>query len=155
MLLATSARCNNAVGLFGLSVFVIVNSNTAASSICGIGGFAMLHRTANRTAQFCLPDFRAQWYIASFGKIRIADLPKERMRVHTLVRIDTRTIADDQSEIRAFIPVRNEVLRLPQTLGYYRKLGVARFFVVDNGSTDGSKEFLLAQPDCYVFVTHN
>src|SRR5215470_7622933 len=36
---------------------VIVNSNTAASSICGIGGFAMLHRTANRTAQFCLPIF--------------------------------------------------------------------------------------------------
>jgi hypothetical protein len=47
------------------------------------------------------------------------------MRVHTLDRIDTRTIADDQSEIRAFIPVRNEVLRLPKTLAYYRKLGVA------------------------------
>jgi glycosyltransferase involved in cell wall biosynthesis len=85
----------------------------------------------------------------------MADLPKERMRVHTLVRVDTRTMADDQSEIRVFIPLRNEVLRLPQTLAYYRKLGVARFFVVDNGSTDGSKEFLLAQPDCHVFVTHN
>ena len=57
MLLATSARCNNAVGLFGLSVFVIVNSNTAASSICGIGGFAMLHRTANRLHNSVCPIF--------------------------------------------------------------------------------------------------
>ena len=53
------------------------------------------------------------------------------------------------------MPVRNEMLRLPSTLEHYRKIGVTRFFVVDNGSTDGSKEFLLDQPDCHVFVTHN
>jgi glycosyltransferase involved in cell wall biosynthesis len=49
--------------------------------------------------------------------------------------------------------VRDEMLRLPRTLEHYRKLGVARFFVTDNGSTDGTKEFLLAQPDCHIFVT--
>jgi glycosyltransferase involved in cell wall biosynthesis len=82
-------------------------------------------------------------------------LQRNCTQVHTLVRIDHRTISDNQAEIRAFMTVRDEILRLPCTLGHYRRIGVARFLVVDNGSTDGSKEFLLAQPDCHVFVTHN
>jgi glycosyltransferase involved in cell wall biosynthesis len=77
------------------------------------------------------------------------------MRAHTLTRIDTRTISDCQGEIRAFMTVRNEILRLPQTLAHYRKLGVGRFFVIDNGSTDGTKELLTARPDCHVFLTRN
>jgi glycosyltransferase involved in cell wall biosynthesis len=77
------------------------------------------------------------------------------MRVHTLARIDRRTISDGASEVRAFMTVRNEILRLPQTLAHYRKLGVSRFFVIDNGSTDGTTELLTAQPDCHVFVTQN
>jgi len=77
------------------------------------------------------------------------------MRVHTLVRIDTHRISNDESEIRAFMTVRDEILRLPRTFEHHRKIGVTRFFVIDNGSIDGSKEFLLAQPDCHLFVTHN
>jgi glycosyltransferase involved in cell wall biosynthesis len=77
------------------------------------------------------------------------------MRVHTLVRLDQRRMPNDQSEIRGFMTVRDEMLRLPHTLDHYRGIGVARFVVVDNGSIDGSREFLLAQPDCHVFVTHN
>src|SRR5215469_18143667 len=77
------------------------------------------------------------------------------MRVHTLLRIDSHRIRRDQSEIRLFMTARNEILRLPHTIEHYRKIGVARFFVIDNGSTDGSKEFLLSQPDCHVFVTQN
>src|SRR5437868_603537 len=71
----------------------------------------------------------------------------------TFVRIDDRPVNDNRTEIRAFMTVRNEMLRLPQNLEHHRRLGVARFFVIDNGSTDGSKEFLLAQPDCHVFLT--
>jgi glycosyltransferase involved in cell wall biosynthesis len=51
--------------------------------------------------------------------------------------------------------VRDEMLRLRQNLAHHRSIGVRRFFVVDNGSTDGSGEFLLAQPDCHVFLTRN
>jgi hypothetical protein len=82
-------------------------------------------------------------------------LQQNRMRVHTLVRIDSRTISDCSGEIRAVITVRNEILRLSQTLDHYRKIGVSRFFVIDNGSTDGTRELLTAQPDCHVFLTHN
>lgn len=38
-------------------------------------------------------------------------------------------------------------------MDYYRKLGVTKFFFTDNNSDDGSFEYLLAQPDCYVFWT--
>jgi glycosyltransferase involved in cell wall biosynthesis len=79
----------------------------------------------------------------------------DKMGVHTLVRIDSRPIGDHRDEIRAFMTLRDEMLRLPQTLDHHRKLGVLRFFAIDNGSTDGTKEFLLAQPDCHVFITHN
>lgn len=57
------------------------------------------------------------------------------------------------NDIPLFSVQRNEMLRLPCFLEYYRKLGVTKFFFADNNSTDGSFEYLLAQPDCYVFWT--
>jgi tetratricopeptide (TPR) repeat protein len=57
---------------------------------------------------------------------------------------DSMLVADD---ILCCVTVRNEVPRLPFFLDYYRALGVNRFLVVDNSSTDGSREYLLAQPD--------
>lgn len=70
-----------------------------------------------------------------------------------LKRRDSRPITDDKREIRLFITLRDEMARLPYFFEYYRKLGVNRFFVVDNGSVDGSSEFLMQQPDCHVFWT--
>ena len=55
--------------------------------------------------------------------------------------------------IRAFAKCRNECLRLPAFLRHYRALGVDRFFIVDNGSTDGSAEYLADQSDVHVFRT--
>lgn len=45
----------------------------------------------------------------------------------------------------------NEMLRLPDFLRHHRELGIAKFFFVDNGSTDGSYEYLLDQEDVCVF----
>jgi glycosyltransferase involved in cell wall biosynthesis len=49
--------------------------------------------------------------------------------------------------------IKNEALRAPYYVSYYRKLGFDAFIFIDNGSTDGTHEFLLAQPDCHVFET--
>ena len=46
-----------------------------------------------------------------------------------------------------FSTVRNEAVRLPYFLDYYRKLGIVHFLVVDNGSTDRTQDYLSAQPD--------
>jgi glycosyltransferase involved in cell wall biosynthesis len=47
--------------------------------------------------------------------------------------------------------VRNEMLRLPYWLSYYRSIGFNQFILVDNGSDDGTREFLLEQPDTFLF----
>ncbi len=48
--------------------------------------------------------------------------------------------------------VRDEMTHLPHFLAHHRALGVSRFAFVDNRSVDGTRDFLLAQPDCDVYA---
>ncbi len=68
-------------------------------------------------------------------------------------RLDRRPIPEGADEIRLFAVMRDEQLRLASWLQHYRTLGVHRFFVVDNGSRDGTLEQLLEQPDVHLFRT--
>lgn len=43
--------------------------------------------------------------------------------------------------------VRNENERLPDFFRHYREAGIEKFVFLDNGSTDGTAEFLAEQPD--------
>ncbi len=60
-------------------------------------------------------------------------------------------VAIEDGDILCCLALRNERPRLPYFFEYYRKLGVDRFFVIDNGSTDGSLAWLLEQPDACVW----
>jgi hypothetical protein len=62
-----------------------------------------------------------------------------------IVRDGTSQIGAD--DILAATVLRNEIERLPYFLEHHRALGVRHFLMVDNASTDGSAEFLRAQPD--------
>jgi glycosyltransferase involved in cell wall biosynthesis len=68
-------------------------------------------------------------------------------------KLDNRPIPEDVKEIRAFMCIRNEILRLPWALEYHRGIGVDRFIIIDNGSSDGSTEYLLSQDDVHCFYT--
>lgn len=57
-------------------------------------------------------------------------------------------------DILAFSTIRNECIRLPYFLKYYRDLGVNHFFMVDNGSDDGGREYLADQPDVSLWTTN-
>lgn len=46
--------------------------------------------------------------------------------------------------------VKNEHDRLADFLRHYRDAGIERFFFIDNGSNDGTVEYLCRQPDCHV-----
>lgn len=76
-----------------------------------------------------------------------------RRRQLTAVQDRTRAIAGP--DILLFSTMRNERPRLQYFFEYYRKLGVNHFLIVENGSTDGTREYLAAQPDVSVWTTTN
>lgn len=86
-------------------------------------------------------------------------LLRKKWQIRTIARrkdlkhIKTGKNARKPGGIFLFSTMRNEVERLPYFLAYYRNLGVDQFFVVDNGSTDGTAEFLAAQPDVSLWHT--
>jgi hypothetical protein len=47
--------------------------------------------------------------------------------------------------------MRNEMFMLPHFLAHYRKLGVEAFLIADNCSDDGTREYLVEQPDVALF----
>lgn len=47
--------------------------------------------------------------------------------------------------------VRNESILLPHFLEHYRRLGAGGFLIADNCSDDGTREYLLGQPDVALF----
>jgi hypothetical protein len=75
------------------------------------------------------------------------------MRDAGLRRVDQRRLQIAREEILCVACVRNEALRLQHFLDYHRRLGVHRFLIVDNASTDGTTDMLLSEPDVHVFVT--
>ena len=84
---------------------------------------------------------RKRWRIRAFRKRRELKQVVDQTR---LIRPD---------DILLYCTQRNEKVRLPYFLDYYRKMGVGHFFFVDNGSADGSLEYLSEQPDVSVWTT--
>ncbi|WP_372885587.1 glycosyltransferase family 2 protein [Shimia sp.] len=67
-------------------------------------------------------------------------------------RRELNSIADRTKRIRRddillFSTLRNEHVRLPYFLKYYRDMGINHFLIVDNDSNDGSLEYLAEQSD--------
>lgn len=74
---------------------------------------------------------------------------------HQLTNVIDRTGHTTPSDLFCFVTLRNEALRLPYFLAHHRQLGVNHFFVVDNGSDDGSLEMLQDQPDVSLWRTED
>lgn len=50
--------------------------------------------------------------------------------------------------------IKDEIQLLPDFFTHYRRLGVSRFVMIDNGSVDGSQEYCAEQPDADVHCVH-
>jgi hypothetical protein len=74
-------------------------------------------------------------------------------RRRQLTPVADRTANLPAQPILLFSTVRNERVRLPYFLTYYRRLGIDHFLIVDNGSDDGTREYLADQPDVSRLVT--
>jgi hypothetical protein len=70
-----------------------------------------------------------------------------------LTRLDENRLSWPGDAVLLFACLRDEVLRLPYFLEYYRALGVSRFVVIDNDSSDGTTALLREQPDVHLFHT--
>ncbi len=82
---------------------------------------------------------------------RIRALRKRR----ELASVKNRTNKIQSNDILVFSTLRNERVRLPYFLRYYRNLGVEHFLIVDNGSDDGSAEYLREQGDVSLWTTNH
>ncbi|MEM9250012.1 MAG: glycosyltransferase family 2 protein [Pseudomonadota bacterium] len=58
-----------------------------------------------------------------------------------------------RGDILAFATLRDEAERLPHWLDHSRRIGVHRFLIVDNASSDGSTELLADEPDVTLWRT--
>ncbi len=75
---------------------------------------------------------------------------RKRSELHSVV---DRTDAIGDDDILLFCTLRNERIRLPFFLEYYRNLGINHFLFVENDSDDGSKEYLEQQHDVTLWTT--
>ena len=80
-------------------------------------------------------------------------LLRAKRKSHELSLVSDNAAAIDPKAILAFTTLRNERVRLPYFLRYYREMGVGHFVMVDNGSDDGSTEYLESQPDVTLYET--
>lgn len=78
---------------------------------------------------------------------------RARLRRRDLTPITDRTAAIRRDDLLLFSTLRNEQIRLPYFLKYYRELGIGHFLIVDNDSSDGSRDFLAVQPDVSLWHT--
>ncbi len=59
----------------------------------------------------------------------------------------------DRDDVLVIATLKDELVRLPFFLDYYRKLGAGHFLLIDNNSSDGSADFLKNQPDVSLWST--
>lgn len=78
---------------------------------------------------------------------------RARARRRDLRPVAIRTDLIQPGALLLFCTQRNEAVRLPFFLQYYRELGIDHFLFVDNDSDDGALDLLAAQPDVSVWTT--
>lgn len=78
---------------------------------------------------------------------------RARRKAWDLAAVRDRTDRICAGQIIAASVLRNEMIRLPYFLEYYRRLGVGHFLLVDNGSDDGTGDYLARQRDVSLWRT--
>src|SRR6516165_11376213 len=108
--------------------------------------------------QITNPYIPTKWREALRRRIYLPKIAAKRFlarqaAARKIKRIDDRGIPLTRTEIRAFMIVRNEALRLPFMLRHYFERGVDRIFVLDNDSTDDTRSIALSFDNTHLFYT--
>lgn len=70
-----------------------------------------------------------------------------------LTAVQDNTAAIKPRDVILVATMRNEKVRLPYFIRYYRDMGVQHFLIVDNGSDDGTAEFFDGMEDVSLWAT--
>ena len=68
-----------------------------------------------------------------------------------IVKVKDAEKFPNKKELILVCALKDDVDKMRYFMDHYRKLGVCNFVFLDNGSTDGTFEFLLEQPDAIVY----
>lgn len=68
-----------------------------------------------------------------------------------VIRIAGGTLAPGR--VSLFSLFRDEMFFAPAFFDHYRSIGIEQFVILDDGSTDGTRAFLAAQPDCVLLAS--
>ncbi|TAN52471.1 MAG: hypothetical protein EPN21_03840 [Methylococcaceae bacterium] len=99
---------------------------------------------------------RGDWQSAMDVYTRVIEkntLPSLHGKINQLVIDERSPLRQCHPGVIAFVPVRDELHNLTDFFKHHRKLGIATFVVIDNGSIDGTLDFLRDQPDVLLYVT--
>lgn len=75
------------------------------------------------------------------------------LKARELSAVSNRTDQIKRDDILLFCTFRNEDVRLPYFLNYYRELGINHFILVDNNSDDDGATYVAQQPDVSLWTT--
>ena len=89
--------------------------------------------------------------------INLSDFVKAHVRrfwkAHELTTVKLSPALKNASHV-AILLTYNEAHRLPYLLSYYRGMGIDHFIIIDNRSTDRTRELILDEPDVSIFAAN-
>lgn len=95
-------------------------------------------------------------YILFYRVSKDKDLVAKRIRAFCSSQInlvhDRLVLGDDVYSPVVVVVVKDDLERMKLFYEHYRNLGVRKFIVIDNNSTDGTREFAIEQPDTRVYL---
>jgi hypothetical protein len=138
-----------------VDAYLELASEVAWRDLCGLRSLpiAEVEKISSEAADWMQLRGYRELFPALFRAMHIDVFPprtRHKKQARELERVDTKEIGEGPLCISVG---RNEQTRLPFFFEYYRKIGVAQFLYIDNGSTDDSLAFVCSQPDVCVWRT--
>lgn len=99
--------------------------------------------------QECLKYMKCMWH---YHRINFVLVQWKALLASTFHLISDRLEEQESSETPlVFVVVRNELARMKVFYEHYRRMGIERFVILDNGSDDGTLEWLVQQKGTKVY----
>ena len=134
--------------LYRRILFVCTTSRLVVYFLIGLG-----HRSGMRISVYFRESLKlVRYYWNQRGNDRIYALIREFFLSDLSLCSDDLLLDENPTSPVVVVVVKDEIERMKLFFEYYRALGVRQFIVIDNNSSDGTREFVSAQKDTRVYL---